>query len=262
MHVIDENNNTKICSKCKQDKNLTEFYYKRNNGYYSSHCKSCISFYRKKIREYDKEQKICVICLVNKKINEFKRNRQICISCRNRKIELKQKQLKECSFCKKIKHISEFYKNRNNYCPFCKECHKNDTKKYRENWTQEQIKRERNRCKEKSRILLVNKPKEVMVKAARQRAKEKGLEINITSDNFEIPKFCPVLGIKLKNGKGKTLPSSPSLDRINSNLGYTKGNIMVISWRANSLKRNGSIDEFQKIIEYMRNNLIQEDYSI
>ena len=40
---------------------------------------------------------------------------------------------------------------------------------------------------------------------------------------------------------------SPSLDRIFPESGYTKGNVRVISWRANWIKNNSTIEEIEKL---------------
>ena len=37
-----------------------------------------------------------------------------------------------------------------------------------------------------------------------------------------------------------------------SGSGYVKGNIKAISFKANSLKKDGSIEDFEKIIEYIK----------
>jgi hypothetical protein len=86
---------------------------------------------------------------------------------------------------------------------------------------------------------------------ARNRAKEKGLEFSITLDDIVIPEFCPVLGIKLEKGNGPFKDASPSLDRLDNVKGYVKGNIAVISWRANRLKSDATIEEIEKLIAFM-----------
>lgn len=95
-----------------------------------------------------------------------------------------------------------------------------------------------------------------MLKNAQSRAKQKGFDFNLTIEDIVIPDVCPVLGIPLVKhfGKGvnRAQPDSPSLDRIDSSKGYVKGNVRVISWRANDLKRNATIEEVRKIIEYMK----------
>jgi hypothetical protein len=47
-----------------------------------------------------------------------------------------------------------------------------------------------------------------------------------------------------------------SVDRIDNNSGYTKDNIKVISFRANRLKSNGTLEEFEQIVKYLSSNSI------
>lgn len=44
---------------------------------------------------------------------------------------------------------------------------------------------------------------------------------------------------------------SPSIDRFDNALGYVKGNIRVISTRANLLKRDATVDEVRRLLAYM-----------
>jgi hypothetical protein len=94
----------------------------------------------------------------------------------------------------------------------------------------------------------------------RQSAKRRGIEVNlILRDIPEIPKRCPVFPwIKLKvqvgNGREVKYYSTPSLDRIDSKKGYVKGNVRIISWRANSLKNNGTLKELEALVKDARRN--------
>jgi hypothetical protein len=97
----------------------------------------------------------------------------------------------------------------------------------------------------------ISDPVLFMLRNAKNRAKELGREFSIERSDVVIPEICPVLGIPIEKGTGPFQPNSPSLDRIDSSLGYVKGNIAVISWRANCLKRDGTLDEFRKIVAYM-----------
>lgn len=102
-------------------------------------------------------------------------------------------------------------------------------------------------------------PERYLLFNARARAKKGNMSFNITLDDVTIPKMCPVLGIKMEVGHGKKNcffnPSSPSLDRFDSSKGYIKGNVFVISWRANMLKRDGTLDEFRRIVKYMESHI-------
>ena len=77
---------------------------------------------------------------------------------------------------------------------------------------------------------------------------------NLDSSDFLIPNKCPVFNIPFKLGNFSDRATHPSVDRIIPSLGYTKGNIKIISYRANQLKSNGTLDEFRKILTYMKIN--------
>lgn len=86
---------------------------------------------------------------------------------------------------------------------------------------------------------------------AKRRAKECGLEFDIKPEDIIIPEVCPALGIRIDGNNSSAKDNSPSLDRIDNSKGYVKGNVCVISYRANSIKRDGNIEELKKIIEYI-----------
>jgi hypothetical protein len=83
-------------------------------------------------------------------------------------------------------------------------------------------------------------PERSMVSWARRRAKEEGVPFDLTADDIVIPTHCPVFGIPLYRGAGigGHCFNSPSLDKIIPERGYVRGNIAVISHRANMLKSN------------------------
>lgn len=95
---------------------------------------------------------------------------------------------------------------------------------------------------------------------AKRRAKNKNLEFSITPEDIIIPKICPILNIELDTtqGRGRFRYNTPTLDRINNTRGYTINNIQVISWRANELKADGTIEEFQQLLDFMKNNKNKE----
>lgn len=92
----------------------------------------------------------------------------------------------------------------------------------------------------------------------RINAKRDNVEFTIRVEDIKIPSHCPILGIPLRFERGRRGPSAatPSIDRINPARGYVPGNIRVISWRANELKRNGTLAEFKAIIRDMENGAL------
>lgn len=70
--------------------------------------------------------------------------------------------------------------------------------------------------------------------------------------NNQLPEYCPVFGIKLTyEGKHMWQDSTATIDKVDNSKGYCKGNICLISWKANKIKNEGSLDEHLKIIAYM-----------
>jgi hypothetical protein len=89
---------------------------------------------------------------------------------------------------------------------------------------------------------------------ARTRAKAGNFEFSLKADELYLPEFCPVLGIELYYNitTGKVHPNSPTIDRRDNSKGHTKDNAFVISYRANALKGDATIEELEKILAYMK----------
>ena len=96
-------------------------------------------------------------------------------------------------------------------------------------------------------------PEKHLLSNSKYRAKQKGLEHNITSEDIIIPEFCPVLGIPIFIGNGRNTLNSPTLDRIDNNKGYIKGNVIVVSYRTNMIKNNATVEELYKIADFYHN---------
>jgi hypothetical protein len=91
----------------------------------------------------------------------------------------------------------------------------------------------------------------------RDRARKENVRFDLTVDDLIAPEYCPILGVKIEpyeRGKNARSNNSPSIDRIVPIKGYVRGNVSVVSFRANRLKSNGSLDEFRKIVAYMEAN--------
>lgn len=91
----------------------------------------------------------------------------------------------------------------------------------------------------------------------KRRAKVEGLEFNLELDDIIIPDICPLLGIPLRRNKLGGGPDSPSLDRIDPTKGYIKGNVWVISMKANAAKNNLTLEEMQKLVKNWENAELQ-----
>jgi len=85
---------------------------------------------------------------------------------------------------------------------------------------------------------------------AKSRARRCGISFEIDHSDVRIPEYCPVLGIPLRASKGAATDNSPTLDRIRNSAGYVKGNVLVVSFRANRLKSNATPEELGRIADF------------
>lgn len=122
--------------------------------------------------------------------------------------------------------------------------------------SREWVKRPENKARISASIAASNKrirqirPARFLLSAAKGRAKKNNIPFNIDVHDIIVPEFCPVLGLKLEVGVGACSDSSPSIDRIIPEIGYVKGNIRVISRRANRIKNDATPDELYKVWKY------------
>jgi hypothetical protein len=87
-------------------------------------------------------------------------------------------------------------------------------------------------------------------KNSRCRAKSAGIEHTLSKEDIVIPEFCPVLGIKLHTEDRKAKYAAPSIDRIDNTKGYTPDNIVIVSVRANLLKRDATLTEMRALVKF------------
>lgn len=97
---------------------------------------------------------------------------------------------------------------------------------------------------DRRKVWAAKNPHKVLLHCAKRRAKERGIEFNIDYSDVVIPDVCPVLNVKLE----KRTVYAPSLDRIDNTKGYIKGNVWVISWRANQLKSSATLEELKLLV--------------
>lgn len=91
-------------------------------------------------------------------------------------------------------------------------------------------------------------PERAMLSGVKSTALMKHLAFDLTIDDINIPELCPVLGLPMDR---RDRDHTPSVDRRDNSKGYVKGNIRIISNRANRLKGEASIDEVRAILAYM-----------
>lgn len=91
-----------------------------------------------------------------------------------------------------------------------------------------------------------------LIRLARARAKEVGVECTLIATDVTVPERCPWLDIPLAPGTGKLHDNSPTLDRIIPEIGYVPGNVIVISHRANRIKNSSSPEELARVLRGLR----------
>lgn len=250
-------NTLKQCSVCLEIFPLIKFHaYKKDSKSQSNLCENCHQIRKKKARE----PQVCHFCNILKAKKNFKRNCVVCNECKLISKTINEQHLKKCCECKKIKSLDDFnkvYKKSERRISYCKDCLKKRRIKT-DTIGKRKIRSEKRKKERKDR------PIHALFLDARRRAKRKNLPFSLNEETLLIPEKCPVLGIDLgRNGDNKfPLPNSPSLDKVIPALGYVDGNVNVISFRANDVKKDATAEEHEKIAFYIRNNSPIEDYSI
>lgn len=127
---------------------------------------------------------------------------------------------KVCSKCRHEKPLTEFGKGQR----WCRDCMRVYMRAYRK-----------------------RNPVTALLQKAKARAKRKGLPFDLTQDDITIPAECPALGIPIRVGTGVADDNSPTLDRIVPERGYVRGNVMVLSAKANRMKSNATSEELLRL---------------
>ena len=165
--------------------------------------------------------------------------------------------MKICTKCNKEKtEFHLFKKNKDGLSNMCKDCKKEYDVKYRKSdkvQNAQKSKYYRDRKREYQKYRFNTDLRIQLLQSAKARAKKLNLDFNIDIEDIIIPEYCPILEIKLERkeyGKGLSFqPNSPSLDKIIPELGYIKGNIIVLSMKANVMKNNATKEELKLFSE-------------
>lgn len=128
---------------------------------------------------------------------------------------------------------------------------KRDRRKYNREWKA----RNSERVTRSNRASLSNAPIRYLLRGVKYSAKKNGAPFDLDPSDFEMPTTCPVLGIRIVFPAPPHTAGLPSFDRIIPELGYVKGNVRIISYRANILKRDCTDPaELRAVADYIESN--------
>ena len=162
-----------------------------------------------------------------------------------------------CTKCKQYLPFGEF--SVNNSKPdrlsiYCKSCDKDIQEAKRSKYPEKQL--EYGRKYQAKRREDFNYRLKMLINASKQRAVQTNIEHTLTLEELIsiYPKDgnCPVFGTKLEFGNAGFRDNSPSIDKIDPKLGYTIDNVQILSWRANRLKVDASIEELELLLAFMK----------
>ena len=202
------------------------------------------------------ETKICKRCHRELPISEFydvpsmksgKDN-----TCKNCRREMKiGRRIQDELYCPVCKRTLPYYmflppkKGNTGRMWCCKECYDNKPKISDNNFRKTYDREFKNLIYKQKRDSRIRNFVHAMYVAAKNRAKRRKLEFNIEESDIVIPNVCPLLEIPIKYGDRTNYENSPSLDRIDNSKGYIKGNIWVISQKANAMKNSATLEELR-----------------
>lgn len=136
---------------------------------------------------------------------------------------------KRCTSCNIIKTYSNFHRHKEcigGYNTVCKECRKPKSKL---NYSAQSL-------------------EYTIWSRAKSRSKRLKYDFNLEVGDIIIPEVCPVFKTKfVKND----IDYTASIDRIDPSKGYIKGNICIISNKANRMKSNATAEEVFLLSKYL-----------
>lgn len=97
-----------------------------------------------------------------------------------------------------------------------------------------------------------SKRKHQLVTRLKSQAAFKNIKFDITEDDVEWSPICPILGIEINYfSLGGSKANTASFDRKDPSQGYIKGNVFIISNRANMIKSDMTIAQLERMITYV-----------
>ena len=140
---------------------------------------------------------------------------------------------KACRLCKAEKPISDFYLRKDTKVP-----------SYRSECRPCQLRR----ANKDRHVIGGREHLRILLRDATRRSAKKNAKVSLTKNDIKeiAVTRCPILGIELIIG-AQDWYNSPSLDRIDNTKGYEKGNVIMVSHMANSIKNQATPDQILKV---------------
>lgn len=259
---------TKQCITCHEDKGIDQFAMEGPGGKFRRNkCRSCVRKWnalpkeeRDRIKSNEthlirtRVEKICPLCTILKPREAFYHKSDTsdymtayCKLCDDAGTKARGKSnyikhLKDgsviteviCNWCTETKPVGLFARNRhraNGLDSTCKQCKKS----------------------RRDELMTDARHTTRLLTSIRSKCNKYDLPFDLTIEDLIIPEYCPVLNIKLSfGGSDNNRDDSPSVDRIIPKLGYVKGNIIVVSYRANRIKNDATVDELMTIAQFYK----------
>lgn len=264
---------TRICIDCNVEKELYKNFSLEGKGgtHRRAKCRSCVGKWNKLPKEERDRVKLeqrevirtritktCPACSMTKERAAFYPRAKsldgmsgVCRLCDDHRSSSRRKKLMEefvsgqvvlpngqaCTNCNTYRPINQYSisnKHKSHISPVCKSC-----------------------CKEKWDNTITDERRvRYLLSRIRSKCSKDGINFDLTIEDLRIPDKCPVLGIPLRFGKmdkgyaANADESSPSVDRIDPEGGYVRGNVIIVSWRANRIKGNATLRELRDIANF------------
>ena len=219
---------TKACNACKQVKTLSMFSKDKSKlDGHCGRCKSCDKDYYEKNKDKARAKNSAYYWENRDKMLAYYRENKDKVRIRRQAYRQRNKE--------KVKAQERVYRQRN----------KEKAAGHVRDW--------RGRCRGTIDYALRR-----LLESSRSRAKAKGLPFDLTREWLEtmMVSHCPITlqpidWLREQVVDGTAGPNSPSIDRIIPELGYVQTNCAIVSFRGNSIKSNGTIDEHRRVVQYM-----------
>lgn len=98
-------------------------------------------------------------------------------------------------------------------------------------------------------------PEKALLRSCRKRARREGREFELEESDIIIPAICPILETPIVYAS-EIRGEWPSVDRVDNSKGYIKGNVRVISYKANRLKGDMTLKQVRNLLALMEEHFV------